>query len=223
MSDRIITGIDVGTYQVKVVIVRVAKNSKENAFYRAKSYLEGIGLSNVRFLPYKDEEIQASQSKQIVMPFETSRSAVIVDANDIVVGFVGEFKASVIKTFKLPSYCAGFELFLSAFKNTKNDYVPLSRYPSISQDVCLEVADNLPYGDLYSALNDTLVANSPEDCSVDCELIDIFADEKIKGKKRVTFHLIFSSYERTLSESVVSKILSDADAVLATTISAKRV
>ncbi len=29
MSDRIITGIDVGTYQVKVVIVRIPKSKNE--------------------------------------------------------------------------------------------------------------------------------------------------------------------------------------------------
>jgi cell division protein FtsA len=48
MSDRIITGIDVGTYQVKVVIVRVAQNAKEHALPQiiGTGYAESRGLRN---------------------------------------------------------------------------------------------------------------------------------------------------------------------------------
>jgi len=48
MSDRIITGIDVGTYQVKVVIVRVTKNKGERALPQiiGTGYAESRGLRN---------------------------------------------------------------------------------------------------------------------------------------------------------------------------------
>lgn len=48
MSDRIITGIDVGTYQVKVVIVRVASKQKERSLPQiiGTGYAESRGLRN---------------------------------------------------------------------------------------------------------------------------------------------------------------------------------
>jgi cell division protein FtsA len=48
MADRIITGIDVGTYQVKVVIVRVTKNKGERALPQiiGTGYAESRGLRN---------------------------------------------------------------------------------------------------------------------------------------------------------------------------------
>jgi cell division protein FtsA len=48
MSDRIITGIDVGTYQVKVVIVRVQKDAKDRALPQiiGTGYAESRGLRN---------------------------------------------------------------------------------------------------------------------------------------------------------------------------------
>jgi cell division protein FtsA len=48
MSDRIITGIDVGTYQVKVVIVRVTKNKGERSLPQiiGTGYAESRGLRN---------------------------------------------------------------------------------------------------------------------------------------------------------------------------------
>lgn len=48
MADRIITGIDVGTYQVKVVIVRVPKNKGERALPQiiGTGYAESRGLRN---------------------------------------------------------------------------------------------------------------------------------------------------------------------------------
>lgn len=48
MTDRIITGIDVGTYQVKVVIARVAKNNTEHTLPQiiGTGYAESRGLRN---------------------------------------------------------------------------------------------------------------------------------------------------------------------------------
>lgn len=48
MADRIITGIDVGTYQVKVVIVRVSKNKNERSLPQiiGTGYAESRGLRN---------------------------------------------------------------------------------------------------------------------------------------------------------------------------------
>lgn len=48
MTDRIITGIDVGTYQVKVVIVRVPKNTKGKSLPQiiGTGYAESRGLRN---------------------------------------------------------------------------------------------------------------------------------------------------------------------------------
>lgn len=208
----------------RVAGVVTDKNSKKSGFYTAKKYVTELVGEKIRFVnfdqnPYKDNKMM----NQMLSPFDPDRSAIILDQNDDPVGVVGEFKISVIKNFKLPECMAGFELFLSAFSDQKNYYLPLSRFPSVSQDLCLEVDSNLSYSDLKSEVDNSAMAVSPEDCSVQTQLIDIFTDEKLAGKKRITLRLTLSSYDRTLSEDVMSKLVADIAASASENLRAKQV
>ena len=208
----------------RVAVVIADKNAKNAPFYGARTYINQLGISGVKFVKYNDDLVNSHKlMAQMFAPYDSERCVFLTNQDGHPVGVLGEFKASVIKSFKLPNYCAGFELFLSAFKNTGNDYLSLSRYPSISQDVCLEVDAKLPFSELNNATDDAVNNLIPEDCSATLNLIDIFADEKMTSKKRITFRINLSSYERTLTEDVIAKLVSNSVQVLSEKLDAKQI
>lgn len=160
----------------------------------------------------------------MLVPFSLSRSAVIFE-NNKPLGVVGEFKPEIYKKFKLPKKCAGFELFLSGVKKHRNmpgqDYKPMSKYPSIDQDISLRTDSKISYGDIRAALEKSLKKNSPEDVDVDIKCIDIFAkDDK---SKNTAFRITAISYQRTLTAKIMNVLLDKVDLDLKKDINAKRI
>ncbi len=94
----------------------------------------------------------------------------------------------------------------------EKEYEPLSKYPSIMRDVSLLVAAHVRVGDILSVLQ-----NASPKLVNDVDLMDFYEDEKIgKGKKSLTFRIIFQSDERTLTDAeadkemaIIAKVLQD--------------
>lgn len=84
------------------------------------------------------------------------RSARIESRQGEYIGIVGELKQSVRKAFKLPDYTAAMTLELAGIANAvelkRNNYQPLSRYPSTSQDISLKTAFSVPYKKYFTVL-----------------------------------------------------------------------
>jgi phenylalanyl-tRNA synthetase beta chain len=192
----------------RVAAVIASKNNTSPAYYRARRFLEQLG--DFRLVPYEPGLYGGHKMIETMMaPYEPSRSAMAVNDANLPVGIVGEFKMSVIKAFKLPHHCAGFEAFLSIFKQSSaSAYTPLSTFPSISQDLCLEVALDTPYSQVEEALSSAIQNANVDNLNIDISLLDIFAGEEIAGKKRITFRLKVGSYSRTLTEGVVTSLIS---------------
>ena len=191
----------------RVSLVVADRASSASAYYGARAYADEITYKKLNYIRgnqnlHKDHQL----FQQMLAPYDPDRSALLMDQENLV-GVVGEFKTSVIKAFKLPVFCAGFELFLSPLgKITPPDYVPLSNYPSIIQDICLEIDANKLYSEIWATLNDVIASQAGED-QVDADLLDIFADPRNPAKKRITFRLNVFSYERTLQEEHVNLLL----------------
>lgn len=183
------------------------KLKKEGAaFYQARLYLNQ--LSNHNVVPFSKDLLQGHKMMtQLVAPYDESRSGLVWNGK-MPVGIVGEFKPSVARNFKLPSHAAGFEMFISALKpNSQQSYKPLSRFPSISQDICLQVPVHLPYGDLGKEFDEALKSNVSEHETVDWQPIDIYTSEKLDSQKRITYRVRLTSNERTLVEANLSSVL----------------
>ena len=194
----------------RVALVLADKNTKETGFYQARAFVDQLGFKNIKYQKVNAKILQEHKMlAQMFAPYDLARSAYITSQDGQPVGVVGEYKAEVLRNFKLPKHCAGFEIFISSLKHISKDYQPLSRYPSISQDVCLEVEENTTYGDLENAINESINNVSAQQYVVNKNLIDIFADENIKGKKRVTFRFNINSYDRTLTEDSISILITD--------------
>jgi len=192
----------------RVALVVADKSANTSAFYGAQAYVNELTYGKVKFIPidqnpHKDHVMLS----QMLAPFEPSRTALVMSQENKLVGVVGEYKLSVMKAFKLPAYCGGAELFLNSLASIEpKEYVPLSSYPSISQDICLEVSYDKLYAEVHENIYSAIESQAGE-VQVDLQLIDIFSSPEISGKKRITFRVNVFSYERTLQEDLVSKLL----------------
>lgn len=206
-----------------VTLVTAGKSQTGNAYYQARAYLDQLAASLGVRLQYTP--IAEPIAYQIMAPFEYTRSALVsVAGTDISLGVIGEYKQSVVKALKLPAYCAGFELGLPGLLAIKPGarYTPLSRYPSISQDICLEVDVSNSYGTVTAAFEAELQAQTEHGQLVNWKPLDIYQSES-SGKKRFTYHVTLTSYKRTLTEGVLSNILDGLAGVLHDSIGASRI
>jgi len=192
---------------------KVVAHKYEGApFYEARKFVvdllsDHITLQKLRFVPLVVADYAGHELfQQMLAPYEPDRSAVLYDGERLI-GVVGEYKRSVAKSLKLPDYCAGFELFLSAFNSSKgSSYVALPRFPKVSQDITFKVPVNLPYQELYNLVWDELGKAQPERTFPSLSTVGIYQRDDDTAHKQVTFHLSIASYEKTLTGTEVSKL-----------------
>lgn len=211
-------------YEV-LALAYTSKHAKQPAYYQARAYLDQLALSFGIALEYRP--IETSADYPVTNPFEHSRSALAyVAGSDIFLGIVGEYKTSVQKRLKLPAASAGFEIGLIeliAAKNDKSSYQPLSRFPHVSQDICLEVAENISFGELTNHLSPELRSRVASSESVLLSPIDIYTAPELEGKKRITYRVTLTSYERTLNDQVLGTVLEEVSQKLHQTLGAQRI
>lgn len=128
-----------------------------SALYMAKHYLLPLVNGPVEFAPLEPGEYP------ITAPYDKNRSAT-VSINGQVLGVVGEFRSEVKKAFKLPDYCAGFELDLTLLKgNTEPEsYSTIGTYPKVQQDITLSVDVKVSFALLLSTLKDQLTRETTD-------------------------------------------------------------
>ena len=182
-----------------------AKDRTGAAYYVAKRYVEvlcedrKLTLGSLAEAGYKDHIL----IQQMIAPFDPERSAVIHDGSRLV-GVVGEFKASVIKAYKLQEYSAGFELFLSAFEQLPpTNYRPLSRFPRVTQDISLKVAEDKRFAELWTVAREAIDAS---EYAIDMAPVAIYQPES-ESYKTLTLRLAVTSHERTLSDQEVGVVI----------------
>lgn len=192
--------------------VVVAANAKAAAqyggapFYQAKHYLlhvaQTLGIAErVRF------EALAEDDDQDTTYYAAGRAArVLID--DVLVGYVGEYAASVHKALKLPEFCAGFELDLAPLlaQQTSMQYVQLPRFPKTSQDISLKVASDVSYAQVYDLARYTLEIAAPDGSRTTLAPVDIYQGED-HNTKTITLRATVANYERTLTDDEVSRAI----------------
>ena len=183
------------------------------AYYQARVYLEAVarelGLGLV-FEPLTEE-----QPYPVAQPYDYTRSAkVSVKATGQPLGMVGEYKASVRRNFKLPTYTAGFgvslQQLLQAAQQAPTAYEPLPRFPKITQDITLKVPSDLIYKTLFEFLESEIAAASPDNSRLDLSPVDIYQKPEDTAHKHVTLRLTIANYGRTLTDTEVNNLLDTA-------------
>lgn len=184
-----------------------------SAYYSARRYLDELTAKFGLNLEYKPAD--EKMVYPVTAPFDLKRSSIATDKKTgTFIGIVGEYKSSVNKNFKLPTRTAGFEVgtkhILDAVsKKAISNYVPLAKYPSTEQDLCLKVDAKITYEELFENVSKLAQDNKPVDVNVDISLVDIYQDEKDKAYKQITLRLTLVSYERTLTTDIPNKLLSE--------------
>lgn len=198
-------------------------------YYHARKYLTGL-LADLgiiaSFEPLASQEPETVVSKAVVAPFEAGRAAYVKSQNGTLLGVLGEFRSGVRSSLKLPSYIAGFELDTEQVMHEaskQSEYVPLPRFPKVSQDISLKVPADLPYATLFDAIWQALGELQPDSTLPMLGPIDIYQGADDPSHKHVTFRFTITSYERTLTTEEVAVMLDRAAERLRTELSAERI
>ncbi len=191
----------------RLAAVYAAKKSKETPYFMARRYVEAIA-PDVRFIPLADFVIEEKYAifEQLAKPFDPKRAAVLMNG-DHFVGVVGELRSSVRRAFKLPDATAGFELFQSYLQAQKGKgYTPLSRFPSVAQDITLRVAADVKAQELSDVVFSAFRSVQPPESTARIELTGIYQPEGATTKN-LTFHAVVASYQKTLTDADVSVLI----------------
>lgn len=190
----------------KIALIFAGKNSKNGAaYYQAKRLFEytcdSLGISF-------DYKVIEDSKNPAAVPFEKLRSAEIVDKKTgLLIGFIGEYKTSVAKGFKLPDHVAGFEIDARALfevaKTAGKNYKPLSRYPSTERDICFKVGKMVNCSQIIDAAK---LALDELDFDSNIGVIDIYQQEQSETKN-VTVRIKLVSYSQTLNGGQVSEAI----------------
>lgn len=188
---------------------KVADKNSGAAFYQARAFLDQMGKGLDLELAYTP--ITESSDVPIIRPYDLSRSAFVSDlASGAFLGIIGEFRSSVRKGFKLPSYTAGFEISLDELVKvvtTGSKYKKLSRFPKVEQDICLKVSATMSYAEVYDFALQTIAGSQPAQTIMTLKPVDIYQRADDADHKQITLRLSLASFERTLTDSEVAKLL----------------
>ncbi len=205
---------------------KTAQQSRAGAaFYEAKRYaallLPNLNSSLVPLasFDFKDD----AWGKQMCAPYEPGRAAVVVK-DGMAWGVVGEYRVAVRKALKLPDYAAGFELSLDILADTgRPSYQQLPRFPKVEQDICLKVAADTTYGMVFDTVWGSLSGQEPDTTYCTLEPVDIYQREDDTAHKQITLRLGIASFERTLTDDEVHKLLDHVAGVAHEKLAAERI
>jgi len=141
---------------------------------------------------------------------------------------IGEYKASVRKSLKLPVHSAGFGIGLAQFMKAAENptikwYEPTPRFPKVSQDITLKVTTDVLFLPLYRFMATTIKQLKPEQTRSFLYVLDIYQSPDDTDHKHVTFRLIIASYEKTMREQEVTTLLDAVAAAAADKFKAERI
>ena len=159
-------------------------------------------------------------------PFDGQRSAWIVAKNGEKLGIVGELSQTVRRNFKLPDYTAAFSLDVEKLQvclaeNREHNYRPLSRFPSISQDISLCSSVEISHDELLRAVRQCL--GEPENLHYQIQTLGVYQPKDNAAIKTTTLRLTFTSYQQTLTDAKIKPIMDDIATAALTKLDVERV
>lgn len=162
----------------------------------------------------------------VTAPFDQSRSALVETTDGKFIGMIGELKQSVIKGFKLPAYTSAmtldFEGILTAFSTVGQSYSPLSKYPSVSQDISLRVATQVAHADIYGTAG-RILETLPGNMQYELSTLSVYQPKDDGSLKTITLRLTIADHDKTLSDKDVSAILDSIAQTAHSTYQAERI
>lgn len=196
--------------------VYAASKGENAAYYTAQKYLNYLLDTLVKDSVYLVFEPLVSADlynnpwlEQMVAPYDPERSIVLKDGRGMGWGVLGEFKTSVRKKLKLPEFTAGFELdpLLFTFSDKDSTYTPLPRFPKVMQDITLKVPAAVSHAKLLDFVTGYLHQNKPDHTRLNIVTKDIYQKEDDRDHRQITFGIAIASYEKTMRDEEVTRLL----------------
>lgn len=189
--------------------VYASKKPREGAaYYRVRHLLDQLAHDLNIELVYKP--ITEPLDFPVTAPFDQSRSALVETVDGTFIGMIGELKQSVSRSFKIPVYAAAMTLDLEGLKiasqQPQRSYVPLSKYPSVTQDISIQVSNKTSYSHVAEAVRAALQQEA-NDVQTAITPIAIYQAVPEDGAKTVTLRIKVTSHERTLTIDEVTQII----------------
>ena len=192
-------------------------------FYKARKLVDRL----LADLKVEADFVKIAESDaDVPAPFDGQRSAWIVAKNGDKLGIVGELSQAVRRNFKLPDYTAAFSLDVEKLQaclasSREYNYRPLSRFPSISQDISLRSSVEISHDELLRAVRQCLDESKNLHCHV--QTLGIYQPKDDAAIKTTTFRLTFTSYQQTLTDAEVKPIMDNIATAALTKLDAERV
>ena len=192
-------------------------------FYKARKLVDRL-LADINV--EADFVKMVESGADVPAPFDGQRSAWIVAKNGDKLGIVGELSQAVRRNFKLPDYTAAFSLDVEKLQaclteNREHNYRPLSRFPSISQDISLRSSVEISHDELLRAVRHCL--DGPKNLHCQVQTLGIYQPKDDAAIKTTTFRLTFTSYQQTLTDAEVKPIMDNIATAALTKFDAERV
>ena len=126
------------------------------------------------------------------------------------VGFLGRLHPKTLQKYQFNETIFVAQISLSRIFNQLDNsprqisYQPVSNFPSSTKDLSFIFPTNINYRELIKEIKGVASNNLRE-----INIFDIFQNTELekKGKKSVSFHLIFQSSTKTLESKEIEKIL----------------
>jgi len=200
-------------WYLSCLITNTKVDTSASSYFVAKRYLEKIfrylGIENVQYdLISESEELDLPPYiKNILNIFEPNRAS-IISIEGVKLGIVGDINISVKEKHKLPEYSGAFEINLEdlvKIKPSSKKYRDRPIYPTFTKDLCFEMPIEIKYKDLENEIIQTL---EKENLWYKVECLDIYSDEKLKERKRITYRVTASDFNKTLDDSEIKSLTS---------------
>ena len=210
--------------QTSVDGVYASKKPRAGApFYKARKLVDRL-LTDINV---KADFVKIAESDaDMPAPFDGQRSAWIVAKNGDKLGIVGELSQTARRNFKLPDYTAAFSLDIEKLQvclveSREHNYRPLSRFPSISQDISLRSSVQISHDELLRAVRQCLDGSENLHCQI--QTLGVYQPKDDATIKTATFRLTFTSYQQTLTDAEVKPIMDNIATAALTKLDAERV
>ena len=144
--------------------------------------------------------------------FHPTRAAVIEVGGDQI-GVIGEINSALAEEIGLPDRAHAFELDFEALMEKSTGvktYKPISRYPAVTRDLAVVVAEDMPYRRV-----EELLVKEAGDLLESLSLFDVYSGPPLTaGQKNLAFSIVFRSHERTLRDEEVDERLGNIRSLL---------
>lgn len=188
-------------------------------FYKLKAYLLAMLRRGLKLELEYSQMVAGSKSAERYPYLEPAHSAIIL-LNNEPIGAFGEVKAAVLRRFKLETTVSACELDLDQLIDLPRQTdvaLKLSKFPFVERDLTLQVSADAGFGRFHTLLDQVLAS---ENLISETLPVSIYQPAPDSPTKNLSFHLKFSSPDKTLDQADIANIM-DKITVAAANLGAK--